>query len=184
MDGIPPLRQSRLQPPTTFAMQELSESQHNMRSAIPAPKGIKREVAPPAPQSQPKRKNLSEIAAEYPTKPAAAPRPIKGQSLTSISQLKPPTSIARPPSNLAKSFGPRNDRPARPNHARSKSQARPRTAHGLREEEEEETSNGTDPGIACGASSDPSKSRESSLVTRFSQLSLSQATPVGTSALG
>lgn len=93
-------RISRLQPPTTHvasALGELSESQHNVRdqTGIPVPqsfsKGVKRENAPPVPVPEPKRKPLSERAAEYPAKPqmptssAQSIRAVKGQTLATMS---------------------------------------------------------------------------------------------------
>ncbi|KAK4065492.1 hypothetical protein Trihar35433_7612 [Trichoderma harzianum] len=151
-----PSKISRLPAPTahTGGLTEWSESQQNARSqsSIPAPRGLKREIPPSAPQSEAKRRPLAERALDYPSKTptSALPRStIKGQSLANISQLKLPRPASTIPSasnSFAKSFGPgRNGaaekslvpRPNTPaNHTRSKSQvARPRTAQGFREEE-------------------------------------------------
>ncbi|KAH0521899.1 hypothetical protein TsFJ059_005831 [Trichoderma semiorbis] len=151
-----PSKISRLPAPTAHAggLTEWSESQQNARSqsSIPAPRGLKREIPPSAPQSEAKRRPLAERALDYPSKTptSALPRStIKGQSLANISQLKLPRPASTIPSasnSFARSFGPgRNGatekslvpRPNTPaNHTRSKSQvARPRTAQGFREEE-------------------------------------------------
>ncbi|KAL5089223.1 hypothetical protein Trisim1_005785 [Trichoderma cf. simile WF8] len=152
-----PSKISRLPAPTAHAggLTEWSESQQNARSqsSIPAPRGLKREIPPSAPQSEAKRRPLAERALDYPSKTptSALPRStIKGQSLANISQLKLPRPASTIPSasnSFARSFGPgRNGaaekslvpRPNTPaNHTRSKSQvARPRTAQGFREEED------------------------------------------------
>ncbi|KKO98453.1 hypothetical protein THAR02_09445 [Trichoderma harzianum] len=154
-----PSKISRLPAPTAHAggLTEWSESQQNARSqsSIPAPRGLKREIPPSAPQSEAKRRPLAERALDYPSKTptSALPRStIKGQSLANISQLKLPRPASTIPSasnSFARSFGPgRNGaaekslvpRPNTPaNHARSKSQVgRPRTAQGFREEEEKD----------------------------------------------
>ncbi|KAM0249338.1 hypothetical protein ACHAQJ_009099 [Trichoderma viride] len=161
---------SRLPGPTTNVggLTEWSESQQNARiqSSIPAPPGVKslkREIPQPAIQSEAKRRPLSERALEYPSKSSATAAPqiprsaVKGQTLASISQLKrprPTSTITNPAasSSFAKSFGPERNGAAekpsvpRPNtrasHARSKSQvARPRTAHGHREEDDKDATN-------------------------------------------
>lgn len=115
-------------------------------------------------------------------------------------------------SNFAKSVGPgkyglsQNTRPqGRPGHARSKSQApaRPRTAHGSRDDERFETSpsNGTETFSsrddafsfdsqhyhkvrAAQSISTSLKNRDSSLTTRFNQLSLEddRSTLIGSQA--
>ncbi|KAL7782055.1 P-loop containing nucleoside triphosphate hydrolase protein [Trichoderma afarasin] len=152
-----PSKISRLPAPIAHAggLTEWSESQQNARSqsSIPAPRGLKREIPPSAPQSEAKRRPLAERALDYPSKTptSALPRStIKGQSLANISQLKLPRPASTIPSasnSFARSFGPgRNGaaeksmvpRPNTPaNHTRSKSQvARPRTAQGFREEED------------------------------------------------
>ncbi|KAK4082306.1 uncharacterized protein Triagg1_2118 [Trichoderma aggressivum f. europaeum] len=154
-----PSKISRLPAPTAHAggLTEWSESQQNARSqsSIPAPRGLKREIPPSAPQSEAKRRPLAERALDYPSKTptSALPRStVKGQSLANISQLKLPRPASTIPSasnSFARSFGPgRNGaaekslvpRPNTPaNHARSKSQvARPRTAQGFREEEDKD----------------------------------------------
>ncbi|KAL7929884.1 P-loop containing nucleoside triphosphate hydrolase protein [Trichoderma chlorosporum] len=158
-----PSKISRLPAPTAHAggLTEWSESQQNARSqsSIPAPsktRGLKREIPQSAPQSEAKRRPLSERALDYPPKTPTSlqmPRPaVKGQSLAHISQLKQPRPASTIPSisnSFAKSFGPDRTsatekssvpRPsAQTSHARSKSQiARPRTAQGFRDEEERE----------------------------------------------
>ncbi|KAL6693764.1 P-loop containing nucleoside triphosphate hydrolase protein [Trichoderma pleuroticola] len=154
-----PSKISRLPAPTAHAggLTEWSESQQNARSqsSIPAPRGLKREIPPSAPQSEAKRRPLSERALDYPSKTptSALPRStVKGQSLANISQLKLPRPASTIPSasnSFARSFGPGRSgaaekslvpRPNTPaNHARSKSQvARPRTAQGFREEEDKD----------------------------------------------
>ncbi|UKZ94357.1 uncharacterized protein TrAFT101_009232 [Trichoderma asperellum] len=155
---------SRLPGPTTNvgSLTEWSESQQNARtqSSIPAPTGmknLKRELPQSATQPEPKRRPLSERALEYPSKPSLIATPkiprstVKGQTLASISQLKrprPASALANPTpiSSFAKSIGhsaadkssvPRPN--TRANHARSASQvARPRSAYGHREEEEQD----------------------------------------------
>ncbi|PHH90648.1 hypothetical protein CDD83_3053 [Cordyceps sp. RAO-2017] len=168
MDGAEnqPARSSKLSrlpgPIVGSGLTEWSDSQNNSRipSSIPAPptfKGLKREISQPALQSEAKRKPLAERAAEYPPKPTLAainaPRSnIKGHSLSTISQIRPPSRLTAPtpvPSSgsgsFAKSVGPgRNTASDRSiasktaphsGHGRSKSQApRPRTAHGHRDE--------------------------------------------------
>ncbi|KAH8685242.1 kinesin related protein 1 [Ilyonectria robusta] len=143
-----------------------SQHNARIQSSVPAPtswKGLKREIPQPAAQSEAKRKPLADRALEYPVKPSlataapAARSAVKGQTLTGISGLKQPTSFqsrqlsttsTSSSSSFAKSVGPGRlppvDRPqtsrqnGRPAHVRSKSQApRPRTAHGIREREEE-----------------------------------------------
>ncbi|EHK19579.1 uncharacterized protein TRIVIDRAFT_203685 [Trichoderma virens Gv29-8] len=157
-----PSKISRLPGPTAHAggLTEWSESQQNARtqSSIPAPpktRGLKREIPQSAPQSEAKRRPLSERALDYPSKTPTSglqiPRSaVKGQSLANISQLKLPRPASTIPSvsnSFAKAFGPDRNGAAekssvpkpitRPNHARSKSQvARPRTAQGFRDEEE------------------------------------------------
>lgn len=119
---------------------------------------------------------------------------------TSYSSRPNSTASSSSSSSFAKSFGPgrnipsdRPGKPTRPNHARSKSQAatRPRTAHGHREEEHFDdtanSSNGTteppiqpsntapalvNSKIRQGSSTPVSSTRESSLSTRFNNLSL------------
>ncbi|KAL7942870.1 P-loop containing nucleoside triphosphate hydrolase protein [Trichoderma barbatum] len=162
-----PSKISRLPGPTATAtahtggLTEWSESQQNARSqsSIPAPprtRGLKREIPQSAVQSEAKRRPLSERALDYPSKTPTTALPVprsavKGQSLANISQLKLPRPASTIPStsSFAKSFGPDRNCAAekssvpRPNvlsnHARSKSQvARPRTAHGYREEEDKD----------------------------------------------
>ncbi|KAF4470224.1 kinesin family member C1 [Fusarium albosuccineum] len=160
-------KMSRLPAPSTAiggggGLTEWSESQHNARiqstvTSLASLKNLKREIPQPAPQSEAKRKPLSDRALEYPTKPtslvaatSAARSNMKAQSLAGMSGLKQPssfqTSRSGMGSNFAKSVGPGRHAPSnqpqatrmhpRPGHARSKSQApRPRTAHGLRDED-------------------------------------------------
>ncbi|WAO94828.1 Kinesin-like protein [Fusarium falciforme] len=156
-------KMSRLPAPSTQiggGLTEWSESQHNARiqstmTSLASLKNLKREIPQPASQSEAKRKPLSDRALEYPAKPtslAAAPSAIrsnmKPQSLAGMSGLKQPSAPqsrlgTSTSSNFAKSVGPNRYAPSnpprtatRPGHMRSKSQApRPRTAHGLREED-------------------------------------------------
>lgn len=155
-------RISRLPGPSApSGLSELSESQHNTRnqSAIPALseiKNLKREIPQPAiSQPEPKRKLLSERAAEYLPKPAHSygtrANVVKGLALTSASQLRssyrPQPGQAPSVSGFTKSLGPGRERPttkmtairppsARPPAARSKVQApRPKTSHGHRDED-------------------------------------------------
>ncbi|RSL66025.1 hypothetical protein CEP53_003480 [Fusarium sp. AF-6] len=157
-------KMSRLPAPSTQigggGLTEWSESQHNARiqstvTSLASLKNLKREIPQPASQSEAKRKPLSDRALEYPAKPtslAAAPSAVrsnmKPQSLAGMSGLKQPSASqsrlgTSTSSNFAKSVGPNRYAPSnpprtatRPGHMRSKSQApRPRTAHGLREEE-------------------------------------------------
>ncbi|OAA54431.1 kinase-like protein KLPA [Cordyceps fumosorosea ARSEF 2679] len=148
-------RISRLPGPSApSGLSELSESQHNTRSqsAIPAPGGIKnlkRETPQPASQSEPKRKLLSDRAAEYPPKAthsyATRANVVQGHALTSVPSLK--SSYRQQPGqtallgSFAKSFGPGRDRPAaktnaiRPPTSRLKHVPRPKTSHGHRDED-------------------------------------------------
>ncbi|KAM6516237.1 kinesin-like nuclear fusion protein [Fusarium falciforme] len=156
-------KMSRLPAPSTQiggGLTEWSESQHNARiqstmTSLASLKNLKREIPQPASQSEAKRKPLSDRALEYPAKPtslAAAPSAVrsnmKPQSLAGMSGLKQPSAPqsrlgTSTSSNFAKSVGPNRYAPSnpprtatRPGHMRSKSQApRPRTAHGLREED-------------------------------------------------
>ncbi|PMB65521.1 Kinesin-like protein klpA [Beauveria bassiana] len=155
-------RISRLPGPSApSGLSELSESQHNTRnqSAIPAlggVKNLKREIPQPAiSQPEPKRKLLSERAAEYLPKPAHSygtrANVVKGLALTSASQLRSSyrqqTDQAPSVSSFTKSLGPSRERSgtkmtairppsARPPAARSKGQApRPKTSHGHRDED-------------------------------------------------
>ncbi|KAJ4329125.1 kinesin-like nuclear fusion protein [Fusarium piperis] len=157
-------KMSRLPAPSTQigggGLTEWSESQHNARiqstmTSLASLKNLKREIPQPASQSEAKRKPLSDRALEYPAKPtslAAAPSAVrsnmKPQSLAGMSGLKQPSASqsrlgTSTSSNFAKSVGPNRYAPSnpprtatRPGHMRSKSQApRPRTAHGLREED-------------------------------------------------
>ncbi|KAM3480577.1 hypothetical protein MY8738_004882 [Beauveria namnaoensis] len=155
-------RISRLPGPSApSGLSELSESQHNTRnqSAIPAlggVKNLKREIPQPAiSQPEPKRKLLSERAAEYLPKPAHSygtrANVVKGLALTSASQLRSSyrqqTDQVPSISSFTKSLGPSRERSgtkmtairppsARPPAARSKGQApRPKTSHGHRDED-------------------------------------------------
>ncbi|KAM0429672.1 hypothetical protein ACHAPT_006278 [Fusarium lateritium] len=162
-------KMSRLPAPSTQigggGLTEWSESQHNARiqstmTSLASLKNLKREIPQPASQSEAKRKPLSDRALEYPAKStslAAAPSAVrtnmKPQSLAGMSGLKQPSASqssrfnSSSSSSFAKSVGPNRYAPsnpprtaARPGHARSKSQApRPRTAHGLREEDRYES---------------------------------------------
>ncbi|KAM5372195.1 hypothetical protein ACJZ2D_007595 [Fusarium nematophilum] len=180
-----------------------------------------------ASQSEAKRKPLSDRALEYPAKgtslaaaASAARSNMKPQSLAGMSGLKQPSSFqsSRPnttSNSFAKSVGPGRHGPSdrahpsrangRPGHVRSKSQApRPRTAHGLRDEDRYDSapSNGT----ALASKPDtteplaplhnnkiravPSASvlptcRDSSLTSRFHQLSLEEngSVPNGNQAI-
>ncbi|KAF5012406.1 hypothetical protein FDECE_1535 [Fusarium decemcellulare] len=197
---------------------EWSESQHNARiqstvTSLASLKNLKREIPQPASQSEAKRKPLSDRALEYPTKPtslaaatSAARSNMKAQSLAGMSGLKQPSSFQTSRSGMgssfAKSVGPGRHAPSnqpqasrmhpRPGHARSKSQApRPRTAHGLRDEDRYEPA----PSNSMSTTSQPVNSqplaplhsnkvravqsaavlstrRDSSLTSRFTQLSL------------
>ncbi|EGX91689.1 kinase-like protein KLPA [Cordyceps militaris CM01] len=141
-------RASRLPGPSA-GLSELSESQHNARSqsGIPAPggsgikKGLKREIPQPAAQPEPKRKLLSDRAAEYPPKAphsyATRANVVKGHALTSASHRQNPGQASL--GSFAKSFGPGRERPSaktsiRPPTARPKScvPPRPKTSHGER----------------------------------------------------
>ncbi|KAI8713470.1 Kinesin-like protein [Fusarium sp. LHS14.1] len=160
-------KMSRLPAPSTQiggGLTEWSESQHNARiqstmTSLASLKNLKREIPQPASQSEAKRKPLSDRALEYPAKPtslAAAPSAVrsnmKPQSLAGMSGLKQPSASqsrlgTSTSSHFAKSVGPNRYAPSnpprtatRPGHMRSKSQApRPKTAHGLREEERDYT---------------------------------------------
>ncbi|KAF4967465.1 hypothetical protein FSARC_4988 [Fusarium sarcochroum] len=162
---------SRLPAPASMSiggggLTEWSESQHNARiastaSSLSALKNLKREIPQPASQSDAKRKPLSDRALEYPTKTtslaagtAAARSNMKPQSLAGMSSgLKQPSATQSRfgASNGFKSMGPNRHAPStttgrvngRSGHVRSKSQApRPRTAHGVREEDRYEPPSG------------------------------------------
>ncbi|KAJ4263029.1 kinesin-like nuclear fusion protein [Fusarium torreyae] len=158
-------KMSRLPAPSSMSiggggLTEWSESQHNARiaasaSSLSALKNLKREIPQPASQSDAKRKPLSDRALEYPTKTtslaagtAAARSNMKPQSLAGMSSgLKQPSATQSrfgASNGFNKNMGPNRHAPStttgrvngRPGHMRSKSQApRPRTAHGLREED-------------------------------------------------
>ncbi|KAM0558307.1 hypothetical protein ACHAPJ_005001 [Fusarium lateritium] len=221
---------SRLPAPSSMSiggggLTEWSESQHNARIAasansLSALKNLKREIPQPASQSDAKRKPLSDRALEYPTKTslaagtAAARSNMKPQSLAGMSSgLKQP-SVAQSrfgaSNGINKGMGPNRHAPStttgrvngRAGHMRSKSQApRPRTAHGLREEDRYEppTANGTTTSqpdnpqplasLPCNKSrisqsfSVLSTIRDSSLTSKFIQLSLEDDYAPGNQAI-
>ncbi|KAJ4159334.1 uncharacterized protein LMH87_008239 [Akanthomyces muscarius] len=128
-------RISRLPGPSApSGLSELSESQHNSRSqsAIPGLKSLKRGIPQPATQPEPKRKPLSDRAAEYPAKAshnyATRANVVKGHALASVSSLKS-SYRQQPAQSFGKSFGRGASVTGPP--ARSKSQApRPKTSNG------------------------------------------------------
>ncbi|RDA94916.1 hypothetical protein CP533_0110 [Ophiocordyceps camponoti-saundersi (nom. inval.)] len=130
---------------------ECSESQQNARVQSLMPdisrfKGSsKREISPPAPQPEAKRKPLHERALEYPKPTANPPRPtgLKPRSMSTTSGLKPPSRVqastdSASTTSFAKSCGPgRIDRnpPSKAVGAangRKGPVSRPRTVHGHR----------------------------------------------------
>ncbi len=97
-------RISRLPGPSApSGLSELSESQHNSRSqsAIPGLKSLKRGIPQPATQPEPKRKPLSDRAAEYPAKAshnyATRANVVKGHALASVSSVSPSSASSTVP---------------------------------------------------------------------------------------
>ncbi|KAJ2982812.1 hypothetical protein NQ176_g1127 [Zarea fungicola] len=145
-------RISRLPGPSTnCGLSELSESQHNTRiqSSIPAPgivKALKREIAQPASQPEPKRKLLVDRAVEYPQRATHSymtrSNVVRGHTLHGVSSLKSsfrqqPGSHVPTLNTFTKSFGLGRERPVgkttliRTPNVQSKSQApRTKTSHG------------------------------------------------------